>query len=59
MISDFAGLSGLIVGSVLGGLTGYTAYAAYDLSSNASVLGAALGVHPLLTGTADAPGASR
>jgi hypothetical protein len=35
---DFAGLPGLIVGSLLGGLTGYTAYAVYDVSSNASVL---------------------
>jgi hypothetical protein len=35
---DLAGLPGLIVGSLVGGVVGYTAYAVYDVSSNASVV---------------------
>lgn len=38
---DFAGLPGLIAGSLLGGVASYTAYAIYDVSTSASVLGEA------------------
>jgi hypothetical protein len=38
---DFAGVTGLFVGAFLGGLTGYTTYAIYDVASNASVPGRA------------------
>jgi hypothetical protein len=34
---DFAGITGLVVGALVGGVAGYTVYAAYDVSSNASV----------------------
>lgn len=36
---DFAGLTGLAVGALLGGVAAYTAYAIYDVSENAVVIG--------------------
>jgi hypothetical protein len=36
---DFAGLNGLVAGALIGALLGYTAYAVYDVGSNASVAG--------------------
>jgi hypothetical protein len=34
---DFAGIAGAVVGSLLGGVSGYTAFAVYDVSSNGAV----------------------
>ena len=34
---DFAGIGGLIVGSLIGGVTGYTGFAIYDVTANGAV----------------------
>jgi hypothetical protein len=34
---DFAGLGGLIIGGLLGGVTGYTGFAIYDVLENGAV----------------------
>jgi hypothetical protein len=34
---DFAGINGLVAGALLGGVTGYTAFAIYDVSANGAV----------------------